>query len=183
MVQLNAKNCHIVEIGMSLLAHAFMPLKFWDGAFLAAAYLFNRLPSRVTQDNTPLERMLDKKSDYTLLRTFGCAYWPYLRPYNSRKLQLRSKQCIFLGYSDMHKCYKCLDVSTGHVYISRDVVFDEEVFPFSKLYPNAGARLKSEIALLHPTLFHPHDGDKLLYGHVPNTPLTTLEVAEFQENM
>nr|CAD1841078.1 unnamed protein product [Ananas comosus var. bracteatus] len=52
----------------------------------------------------------------------------------------------------MHKGFKCLDVATGRVYISRDVVFDEDVFPFSKLHPNAGARLKSDTLLLSPTL-------------------------------
>jgi hypothetical protein len=78
----------------------------------------------------------------------------------------------------MHKGYKCLYISTGRVYISRDVVFYEEVFPFSMLHPNASARLKSEIALLHPILLHPHDGDKLVYGHVPNAPLTANEFAE-----
>jgi hypothetical protein len=31
----------------------------------------------------------------------------------------------------MHKGYKCLDRSTGRIFISRDVVFDEAVFPFS----------------------------------------------------
>jgi hypothetical protein len=51
-----------------------------------------------------------------------------------------------------HKGYKCLDVSSTRIYISRDVIFDEEVFPFSNLHPNAGARLRSEIALLHQTL-------------------------------
>jgi hypothetical protein len=39
--------------------------------------------------------------------------------------------CVFLGYSAMHKGYKCLDHRTGRIYISRDVIFDEAVFPFA----------------------------------------------------
>jgi hypothetical protein len=64
------------------------------------------------------------------------------------------------------------------MFTSLQMLFSMKVFPFSKLHPNAGAWLKSEIALLHPTLFHPHVADKLVYGHVPNTTLTTHEVAE-----
>ena len=56
----------------------------------------------------------------------------------------------------MHKGFKCLDPAEGCVYISRDVVFDETVFPFSTLRPNAGARLRAEIALLNPSLLSPH---------------------------
>jgi hypothetical protein len=48
----------------------------------------------------------------------------------------------------MHKGFKCLDIADGRVYIFRDVVFDEIVFPFSKLNPNVEARLHSEILLL-----------------------------------
>jgi hypothetical protein len=40
------------------------------------------------------------------------------------------------------------------VYISRDVMFDETVFPFSKLHSNAGARLRSEIFLLPQSLLN-----------------------------
>ena len=75
-----------------------MPLKFWDEAFVTATYLINRLPSKVIQGQTLLERLFHQTPDYLKLRTFGCACWPNLRPYNSRKLQFRSKQCIFLGY-------------------------------------------------------------------------------------
>jgi hypothetical protein len=92
---------------------------------------------------------------YSFLRTFGCAYWPNLRPYNNHKLAFQSKQYTFLGYSVHHKGYKCHDVSTGRVYISRDVVFDESVFPFSKLHSNAGTRLRSEISLLPSSLIDP----------------------------
>jgi hypothetical protein len=55
----------------------------------------------------------------------------------------------------MHKGFKCLDIAEGHIYISRDIGFDEDVYPFAKLHPNAGARLRSEILLL-PTSIRNH---------------------------
>ena len=122
--------------------------------------MINRTPSKVIQYATPLERLFHEKPDYSSLRVFGCACWPNLRPYNTRKLQFRSKQCAFLGYSNLHKGVKCLDISSGCVYISRDVIFDENIFPFSQLHSNVGARLRSEILLLSPTLLNSHIFDK-----------------------
>jgi hypothetical protein len=69
--------------------------------------------------------------------------WRSLLKYNAHKLAFRSNQCVFLGYSPMHKGYKFLDKSTGRIYIYRDVVFAESVFhmplPVSPLiYPLFG---------------------------------------------
>jgi histone deacetylase 1/2 len=123
------KHRHIMEVGISLLSHARMPLKFWDEAFLTAMFLLNRLPTRVLDNDTPFGRLYEKSPNYSFLRTFGCVVWQNLRPYNYRKLEFRSKRCVFLGYSNLHKGFKCFDPSSGRVYISRDVVFDEIVFP------------------------------------------------------
>jgi hypothetical protein len=59
---------------------------------------------------------------------------------------------VFIGYSAIHKGYKCLEPKTGRVYISHDVVFDEQIFPFEDLHENAGAKLRQEISLLSPDL-------------------------------
>lgn len=167
------KHRHIVEVGLALLAHASIPLKYWEDAFVAATYLnlINRTPGRVINYETPLERLFQQKSDYLSLRVFGCACWPNLRPYNIRKFQFHSKQCVFLGYSPLHKGFKCLDPPIGRIYISRDVTFDENVFPFSQLHPNAGARLRQEISLLPPDLQPlPYDqGGELMSDHMFNS--------------
>jgi histone deacetylase 1/2 len=146
------KHRHIVEVGLSLLANSSMPLKYWDDAFLTATFLINLLPSKVLQFDTPTQKLLGITPNYESLRVFGCACWPNLCPFNKHKLSFRSKQCVFLGYSPLHKGVKCLDVSTGRVYISRDVVFDENIFPFASLNPNAGRRLSEEILLLPPSV-------------------------------
>jgi IS30 family transposase len=81
------KHRHIVEMGLSLLAHDSMPLKYWDEAFLAATYLINRLPTKILDFSLPLERLFQEKPHYSDLRTFGCACWPNLWPFNTHKLQ------------------------------------------------------------------------------------------------
>jgi hypothetical protein len=49
------KHRHIVDTGLSLLAHASTPLSLWDDAFQTSCYLINRLPSLVTKNRTPFE--------------------------------------------------------------------------------------------------------------------------------
>jgi histone deacetylase 1/2 len=74
------KHRHIVEVGLSLLAHASMPHKFWDEAFQMEVFLINRLPSCIIDNQTLVEHLFQKKDDYCILRIFGCASCPNLRP-------------------------------------------------------------------------------------------------------
>uniref|UniRef100_A0A2N9I4N5 Uncharacterized protein n=1 Tax=Fagus sylvatica TaxID=28930 RepID=A0A2N9I4N5_FAGSY len=127
------KHRHIVETGLTLLAYSSVPFSYWDEAFLTAAYLINCLPSPITQHKSLIDILYHKSPDYKFLKTFGCACWPHLRPYNSHKLDFRSKRCIFLGYNLNHKGYRCLDPTTNRIYIARNVIFDESVFPFASL--------------------------------------------------
>lgn len=123
------KNRHIAELGLSMLAHATMPLMYWDEAFLTAVHVINSLPTPLLSNKTPYEKLFHTPQSYSHFRTFGCLCFPNLRPYNKHKLQFRSVSCTFLGYSSSHKGYRCLDPQ-GRIYISRDVLFDESTFPF-----------------------------------------------------
>lgn len=110
-----------VTLLKSVLLCSPVPLNYWDQAFLTAVYLINRMSTKVLNFSTPIETLLHKQP---ALHTFGYAcYWPKLHPYNHKKFEFHSKQCVFLGYSNMHKGFKCLDISSGCICISRDVSF------------------------------------------------------------
>ena len=160
------KHRHIVEMGITLLAHASMPLKFWGEAFIAPVFLItDSLPRLSTM--TPLFIVSMGVIQITRSSTrLGVPYGLiFVLIINTHKLQFCSKKCVFIGYSNSHKGFKCLDPSDGRVYISRDVVFDETVFPFATLHPNAGARLQAELQVLPEVLLNPsmNFGDALIH--------------------
>jgi len=71
----------------------------------------------------------------------------------AHKLDFRS---LFLGYSHLHKEYKCL-ASGGRIFISKDILFDELQFPYSKLFPKSPNSIKdvNQYFLLQPNLSPP----------------------------
>ncbi|KAE8697713.1 hypothetical protein F3Y22_tig00110610pilonHSYRG00140 [Hibiscus syriacus] len=124
------KHRHIVELGLVLLAQASLPMKYWSYAMVTAAHLINRLPTKVLDGITPFEKLYKKMPDYSSLKVFGCQCFPHLRPFQNHTLSFRSQSCTNLGFSPQHKGFQCL-ADDGRVYISRHVVFNEEVFPFA----------------------------------------------------
>ncbi|KAH9711302.1 retrovirus-related pol polyprotein from transposon RE1 [Citrus sinensis] len=125
------KHRHLVEMGLTLLAQAKLPLSFWWEAFSTSAFLINQLPTSVLSSHQSPHEVLHKhKPDYAFLKCFGCSCFPYLRFYNKHKFNYHTTKCLFIGYSPDHKGYKCLS-SKGVVYVARHVVFNESEFPFS----------------------------------------------------
>ena len=78
---------------------------------------------------SPFYLLHHQEPDYKLLKSFGCACYPCLHSYTISKLDTRSERCIFLGYSAFHHGYRCLSLTSGRIYISRDVIFQEHVYP------------------------------------------------------
>ena len=116
------KHRHVVEVGLSLLAHASIPLKYWPFAFQSALYLINRLPSSVLNFSSPYKTLYHCLPNYSFLRVYGCTYYPFLRPFNRHKFAYRSVKCTFIGYNSKHKGYLCLNMSNGK-YIYHDMLF------------------------------------------------------------
>jgi hypothetical protein len=90
-----------------------------------AVYLLNRSPTRSVEGMTPYEAWHDKKPSVAYLCTFGCIVHVKNTKPMLKKLDDRSIKMVFLGYEPRSKAYRSYDPRTGHVQITRDVVFDE----------------------------------------------------------
>ena len=93
-------------------------------------FLINRLPTPVLSGRSPYEALFGTRPDYSFLQTFGCSCYPFLGDYGQDKLTPKTRRCVFIGYSTIHKGYCCLDSSSGRIFISRHVVFNETEFPY-----------------------------------------------------
>ena len=146
-----------MEIGLTLLAQAFMDLTFWWEIFDSATYLLNHLPTPILKHNSPFESLYGHKPDYAFLKVFRCACFPYLQPYNKHKLSFKTSKCLFVGYSPFNEGYKCLHPS-GRLYIVRSVSFNESCFPYQSLFAASSSTNASKFAKTYnaPTFVLPH---------------------------
>lgn len=134
------KHRHITELGMSMLFQCKVPSKYWVEAFFTANFLINLLPhTSLNSSQSPYELFHGQSPEYQALRVFGCSCFPTLWDYAHNKFDPKSLKCVFLGYNDKYKGYKCLLPTTRRVFISRHVIFDEQSFPFSDIYQSLHA--------------------------------------------
>ena len=119
------------ETMCTLLLQASLPARFWPESLHTSTYLLNRLPSAACPAPTPHHALFGTPPRYDHLRVFGCACYPNTTATAPHKLAPRSTLCVFLGYSPDHKGYRCYDLTSRRILISRHVVFDEFVFLFS----------------------------------------------------
>jgi hypothetical protein len=119
------------DVVRSLLFQASLPAHYWAEALATTTYLLNRLRTKAVAHPTPYFVLFGIHPSYNHLRVFGCACYPNLASTAPHKLAPRSTRCVFLGYTPDHKGYRCLDLTSHRVLISRHIVFDESNFPFS----------------------------------------------------
>ncbi|XP_074284145.1 uncharacterized protein LOC141608700 [Silene latifolia] len=122
------KHRHILNVARALLFQGQLPKKFWGECVLTAAYLINRTPSKLLGHKTPYEILFGVSPSYQNMRIFGCICYTYNQQSRGDKFEPRSRKCIFLGYPHNKKGWKVLDIETGSIFISRDVIFHEELF-------------------------------------------------------
>ncbi len=121
-------NRTIVEGGRSLLYAQHIPLELWAEAISCTVYVLNRVVAK-TSPVTPYQNWYGTKPDISHLRIFGSSAFIHVPKAERRKLDSKSLKCFFVGYSNTQKAYRFWDPVTRVIKISRDVVFDEQLFP------------------------------------------------------
>jgi hypothetical protein len=123
--------CTINNTLRSLLFQTSIPACYWVEGLNTATYLLNCLPTKAISTTSPYFALQGVTPSYEHLCIFGCAFYPNLSGKVAHKLAPWSTRCILLGYSSDHKSYRCVDLTTTNIIVSRHIIFSEADFPFS----------------------------------------------------
>jgi hypothetical protein len=119
-------NRTLVEMARCMIHYANLPYKFWAEAVSTAAHLKNLSP-HATLKKTPEEIWSTKKPDVSYLKVFGCKAYVHVPKEDRQKLDVKSLECIFIGYAEGTKGWRFFHEPTGRIITSRDAHFDETV--------------------------------------------------------
>ena len=121
-------NRTIMEGVRSSLYYSQLPMSFWAEAVVYIVYTFNRTCSRVHGAHTPFELYTGLKPSLSHLRPFGCPVFIHIPDHLRKKLDVKCRKGVFVGYSDESKAYRVWDSDKQQVITTRDLVFDEHAF-------------------------------------------------------
>ena len=120
----------ISEKALCMLHFAGLSHGFWKLALDAAVHTYNRQPMKRLKWECPITLWTGKKPDVSYFRVFGCkAYVHVQRDKRHGKLDQKAVERTFVGYESGSKGYRLWNPSTRQIEVSRDVVFDETIFP------------------------------------------------------
>jgi len=126
------------------------------------------MPTLVLQNTSPFECLFRRTPDYNFLRTFRCLCFLFSRPYHAHKLDFWSSPYVFLGYSSSHLGYRCLDLESDRIYVSRHVRFHENIFPFAKFEQVTSSPVPPTPPTYLPSLHPPPSFQPTTYQTGPN---------------
>ena len=120
------KNRSIIEMARCLIMDAGLAKKYWGEAVNTAVYLQNRLPTR-DFTKTPYEIWTGEKPNLAHIRVFGSVAYMHIPDVKRFKLDEKSKKLVLVGFCEVSKAYRLLDISNNKIFISRDVYFVENL--------------------------------------------------------
>ena len=124
------KHQQLLNVTRSLLFQSNLPNIFWSYAFNHAIVLINCMPFPFLDNKTPFEKLHGTIYDNESLKVFGCLCFSSTLEANRRKLEPRTVTSVFLGLKPNTKGFVTSDHKTRSIFVSRNVIFYEDCFPF-----------------------------------------------------
>lgn len=124
------KHQHILGVARALMMQSAIPKYLWTYAILHAVFFINRMPSLVLDKCSPFQLLHNSLPDLNDLKTFDCLSYASTILAGRSKFDHRAKKCVFLGYQPHMKGAVLYDVLRKQIFISRHVVYHENVFPY-----------------------------------------------------
>lgn len=121
-----------------------------------ATILINRMLVKSLHWITPFETLHHKPPSYVDFKTFSYLCYAATTPLHRDKFDPKGRQCVFIGYPLGQKEYKLYDLDNKHVFVSRDVILYETIFPFK--FAGSGMSCQSQAHLFPDGTLHQSDG-------------------------
>lgn len=118
------KNRTIMSLVRSMLNEKKLPLELWAEAVNICVYVLNQSATKSLERKTLYEKWSGRKFNVEHFQVFRSVIHMKTTKRVS-KLEDRSQVMIFIGYELDTKAYRCLDLFTFKLFISRDVIFEE----------------------------------------------------------
>ena len=109
-----------------MLSHEKLPKSFWGEFMRTFIDLIDLSPSYPLESDIPERVWTGKFISFEHLRVFGCRAFVHVPKDELSKLDSKTKQFIFLGYSNEEFGYRLWDSATKKIIRSGDVVFFED---------------------------------------------------------
>lgn len=122
----------ITEKARCMLQDANLGKRYWAEALHTATYIKNRLTSPILSNKSPMEIWTGLKPDISHFRVFGSKAMAFVPKEKRHKFDAKSKEYIFIGYSETQKGYRLIDAKTNAVITCRDVQVIEHDNEFLK---------------------------------------------------
>lgn len=98
--------------------------------------------SLITKVESSYSLIHHKEPCYKSLKPFGCVFYPCIKLYNQHKLEFHTTNCVFLGYINSQKGYKCIKYH-WRIFAWRRVILNDHQSPFLDGFINPIGPLKT----------------------------------------